>query len=86
MRADVVDDHARLDDAGPADERRHPVVAFPIGILLAGNIVVPPSGQEKDSEPLSVECITMVFSSRPSSLSLASNWPTIESCSAIPSA
>ena len=54
--------------------------------LSRGYIVVPPSGQVKVSAPLSVEYMTMVFSSRPSSLSLASTWPTCPSCSAIPSA
>ena len=37
------------------------------------NIVEPPSGQDMHSAPLSVEYMTMVFSSRPSSLSLPSN-------------
>ena len=50
------------------------------------NIVVPPSGQENTSAPLSVEYMTMVLSSTPSSLSLASNSPTMPSCSTMPSA
>ena len=34
VRTDVVDDRAGLDDAGPADQRRHAVAAFPVGVLL----------------------------------------------------
>ena len=46
---------------------------------------VPPSGHDIFSAPLSVEYITMVLSSRPSSLSLSSIWPTMPSCSTMPS-
>ena len=38
---------------------------------------MPPSGQENFSAPLSVEYMTMVLSSMPSSFSLSSSWPTI---------
>ena len=40
-------DGAGLDDAGPAHHARHAVAAFPVGVLLARNGVVPPSGQVK---------------------------------------
>ena len=50
------------------------------------NIVVPPSGHVKVSAPLSVEYMTIVFWSSPSSLSFASSWPTWPSCSTMPSA
>jgi hypothetical protein len=50
------------------------------------NIVVPPSGQVNVSAPLSVEYMTIVSWSRPSSLSFASTCPTWPSCSTIPSA
>lgn len=50
------------------------------------NMVVPPSGQVNVSAPLSVEYMTMVLASRPSSVSLASTWPTWPSCSTMPSA
>jgi hypothetical protein len=46
---------------------------------------VPPSGHDIFSAPLSVEYITMVLSSKPSSLSLSSSCPTIPSCSTMPS-
>jgi hypothetical protein len=49
-------------------------------------MVVPPSGQVKVSAPLSDEYMTMVFSSRPSALSLSSSSPTWPSCSTMPSA
>ena len=49
-------------------------------------MVVPPSGQVKDSAPLSVEYITIVLSSMPSSFNLASSMPTWPSCSTMPSA
>ena len=35
VRGDVVDHGAGLDDAGPADHRRHAVATFPVGVLLA---------------------------------------------------
>ena len=35
QRADVVDDAAGLDDAGPAHDARHAPAAFPVGVLLA---------------------------------------------------
>src|SRR5580692_9213696 len=50
------------------------------------NGVVPPSGQDITSAPLSVEYITIVLSVIPSSSSLASNCPTCRSCSTMPSA
>src|SRR4029077_20487028 len=50
------------------------------------NTVVPPSGQDITSAPLSVEYITIVLSVIPSSSSLASNCPTCRPCSTIPSA
>ena len=49
------------------------------------NGVVPPSGHENTSAPLSVEYITTVLSAMPSSSSLSSICPTIPSCSTIPS-
>ena len=39
--------------------------------------MMPPSGQENFSAPLSVEYMTMVLSSRPSSLSLSSKLADI---------
>src|SRR5271167_3478256 len=50
------------------------------------NGVVPPSGQDMTSAPLSVEYITMVLSVIPSASSLASSCPTWRSCSTMPSA
>ena len=35
VRADLVDDGARLDDAGPLEDAGHTVAALPVGVLLA---------------------------------------------------
>src|SRR5215831_13491061 len=49
------------------------------------NGVVPPSGQVNTSAPLSVDHITIVLSAMPSSSNFLSNWPTMPSCSTMPS-
>lgn len=55
------------------------VAAFPLRVLLPAEHGRATVRQEKDSEPLSMEYMTMEFSSMPSSLSLArtsSQWPS----------
>src|SRR5262245_11716283 len=49
------------------------------------NGVVPPSGQVNTSAPLSVDHITIVLSAMPRSSSFLRSWPTIPSCSTMPS-
>ena len=70
---------AGLDLARPAHEAGHAPAAFPVGVLLLRNGVLPPSGQVSFCGPLSVEYMTMVLSAMPSSSSLSSIWPICSS-------
>ena len=86
VRADVVDDGAGLDDAGPADERTARGSRPPSSCSSRrGTSWCRRRASVNVSAPLSVEYMTMVFSSMPSSFSLASTWPTCPSCSTMPS-
>src|SRR5277367_5232490 len=85
VRNDAIQDRAGLDLARPADEAGHAPSAFPVGVLLARNGLLAPSGQVSFSGPLSVEYMTMVLSAMPSSSTLSSimpicsSWVTIRS-------
>ena len=48
VREHLVVDGAGLDRAGPANDHRHAVAAFPVGCLLAAERRLPPSGQVHD--------------------------------------
>jgi hypothetical protein len=53
-RKNPVDLSVRFDRAGPAHHCRHPIATFPTLFFSLRNGVVPPSGPENDSAPLSV--------------------------------